>query len=644
MKKHLLAISMVMTGFGLFSQSTVWNPHNSNLDTTSGVRWMSVVDKDTVWAIKSDGTYPSAASNKFSRTINGGTFVPGTFLPDTLYYNSSSIKALNSKVAYIPCYSKDATRNGVIMKTTDGGLTWNNVVDTIGTSMFVGANNFPDWCHFWDVNHGIAMGDPNGSVAGGTAPAEMEIWKTNNGGTTWTRVPDANIPNPVGSEYGLTDSYFAMGKFLWFGTAHSASAVNHVYRSNDTGNTWLSSTVPGMNGGVSGLAFRDSLNGICWGSATSGGKFIAKRTTDGGATWTTIFQGNNMGIYDMCVVPGRNAYMSVGLDSASVAAGGVVGNGIVTSVTYDDGDTWVPLETAPGGAGANAFVMLKVCMLDSAHGWAGSFSDTTNKPFGGGGMNNWMGPVIAKACPLNISGVTNICNGNTTVLTANAGAATYTWMPGPVNTNTISVSPNTTQIYTVNSNAAGCLNSKTYTLNVTATPTVSITSSVTNDTIYNVNCASSPTVTTLGAVGAATSYSWAPTAGITGTGASVAAHPTVTTTYTLTGHTGACIGTSTVTVVSINCVNINQLTVNGTAFSVYPNPSNGQITVSLTNVKAGTVLAISDLLGNEVYRNTLNTYNMSQTLNLDLSALPKGVYLFGISNGNQSKVQKLVIQ
>ena len=69
------------------------------------------------------------------------------------------------------------------------------------------------------------------------------------------------------------------------------------------------------------------------------------------------------------------------------------------------------------------------------------------------------------------------------------------------------------------------------------------------------------------------------------------------------------------------------------------------IIVDLTNVKAGTSLTVSDLLGNEVYRTTLNsTNNMGQTLNMDLSALPKGVYLFGVSNGKEFKAQKLVIQ
>ncbi|HWY38088.1 MAG TPA: T9SS type A sorting domain-containing protein, partial [Bacteroidia bacterium] len=510
------------------------------------------------------------------------------------------------------------------------GVTWTNVADT--SFMFVGATNFPDWAHFYTNNRGIALGDPNGG--------NFEIYHTYNGGTTWTRVPNANIPAPSSTEYGLTDSYFTYGKkYVWFGTSHSANAVPHVYRSNDTGHTWQSATVAGLLGGVSGLAFRDSLNGLCWGySSLTSGKFMIKRTTDGGNTWTSVFQRGKVGEYDMCVIPGRNAYMSVGIDSTSAAGtGGIVGNGILTSVTYDDGDTWNILESGPGGPTANKILMLKVQMVDSAHGWAGSFSDTTNKPLGGGGMNTWKGPKIPFSCPLNISGATAICSGNSTVLTA-SGATSYTWSPASVNTATISVSPSTTAIYTVSSLLSGCANTKTYTLTVTTTPTVAVASSVTNDTI----CSGSST--TLSASGTATSYSWAPAGSITGTGATVVAHPTVTTTFTLTGHTGTCTGTTTLTITVNACVGINQFAVNGAQISFYPNPSNGAVSVSLTNAKVGTVLMVSDMLGNEVYKTSLNSNSMTQTLNIDLTALPKGVYLFGVSSGNQSKVQKLVIQ
>jgi hypothetical protein len=64
----------------------------------------------------------------------------------------------------------------------------------------------------------------------------------------------------------------------------------------------------------------------------------------------------------------------------------------------------------------------------------------------------------------------------------------------------------------------------------------------------------------------------------------------------------------------------------------------------MQNIKAGTNITVTDLLGNEVYRTVVNSGNLNQTLNIDLSQLSKGVYLFGASSGSQSSVQKLVIQ
>src|ERR1700761_4858100 len=165
--------------------------------------------------------------------------------------------------------------SGKIRKTINGGATWTNASDS--STLFIGASNFPDFVHFWDANNGIALGDPNNTNGSGN---EFEIWRTHNGGTNWTRVSGANIPNPSSSsEYGLTNSYTTMGKRVWFG-----SSVGRVFSSLDSGKTWTVGTATGLLGGVQGLAFRDSMNGICWGLATTTATTNSlKKTINGGA-------------------------------------------------------------------------------------------------------------------------------------------------------------------------------------------------------------------------------------------------------------------------------------------------------------------------------------------------------------------------
>jgi hypothetical protein len=638
MKKLVLTLSLVAGGIGLSGQtSTIWESHDSNLDTLWGIRYISAVDSNTVWGIGFDGKLTNPASNWFTRTSNGNNFTAGKFLPDTNDWNASGITAVNDSVAYIPCYFIAGTgRSGVVRKTTDKGVTWTTCTDT--TTMFTGAANFPDWAHFWDNNHGIILGDPNGNTAGSGA-AEFEIYITYNGGTNWTRVPDANIPNPNSGEYGVTNVYTTYGKkFMWYGTIHQAnSTVNRVFRSSDTGHTWQASIVPGLQAGISGLAFRDSMNGFAWGfTSTTSGKYLLKVTHDGGVTWTTSYTHSNSGTYDISAVPGRNAFISVGADSTTQAAGAYNIGGFKTSVTTDDGLTWQVLESGPVNISdnVNARRMLVVRMLDSLHGWAGCFSDSSNL----NGMDKYRGSKIPTSCPMFISGSASMCSGGTAVLTA-SGATSYNWNPGGMTTPSITVTPTQSTTYTMTGTTSTCTNSATFALTVNPTPTISISSSVSNDTI----CAGSTAQLT---ASGGTTYAWQPVGSFTGAGATVttATSLTATTTFTVTGTTGSCSSQKTITIAVKSCVGINQLSVNGGQISFYPNPSSGIVNVTMQNIKAGTNITVTDLLGNEVYRTVVNSGNLNQTLNIDLSQLSKGVYLFGASSGSQSSVQKLVIQ
>jgi gliding motility-associated-like protein len=68
---------------------------------------------------------------------------------------------------------------------------------------------------------------------------------------------------------------------------------------------------------------------------------------------------------------------------------------------------------------------------------------------------------------------TNICSAaGTSVTILGGGATTYTWMPGNINTSSISVNPTVSTTYTLTGATAGCSGSKTVAVNVSATPTI----------------------------------------------------------------------------------------------------------------------------------------------------------------------------
>ncbi len=125
-----------------------------------------------------------------------------------------------------------------------------------------------------------------------------------------------------------------------------------------------------------------------------------------------------------------------------------------------------------------------------------------------------------------------ICPSQSVTLTA-SGASTYTWNTGP-NTNTISVSPSSTTVYTVNGTTSSCNASRTVTVTVASQPTISVS----NTTICS---GSSATLTANGA----TNYTWAPGGQIT---SSIVVTPTTSTTYSITGSNGTCTNSTTATV------------------------------------------------------------------------------------------------
>lgn len=140
---------------------------------------------------------------------------------------------------------------------------------------------------------------------------------------------------------------------------------------------------------------------------------------------------------------------------------------------------------------------------------------------------------------VSVIGSTNICKGNSTVLTAQ-GASTYTWSSnaGGVTTNTVSLSPLADSVYTIIGTNAGCTTSNTVVVHVgSPTPTLTISGTT------GICIGGSTTLT----AGTAATYSWSSNAGGVTTN-TVTVNPTSNTVYTVTGSNGACSVVKTVTV------------------------------------------------------------------------------------------------
>ena len=357
MKKTVLtAFAVAALGLQAMAQgSAFWTPQPLNFAATSrGIRDIDITSATNAWAITYDGS-PGGTTNPpvqdFARTINGTTWTTGT-IPNATAYAFSNLSAVDANNAWVAMYNDASGSGGRIYKTADGGVTWTQQ----GSTLFANANSFLNIVHMFDLNNGWAQGDPiNG---------EFEMYTTTNGGTTWTAVPGANIPNPVSGEFGTVDVYTTVGNnIIYFGTNKG-----RVFKSTDAGVTW---TVTGNTTltQVEDLAFSSPTNGII----IQGDDLM--KTTDGGTTWTAVAYTGKIYGNDLKFVPGTgNTYVSTGAGDVALGLSG-------SSYSKDGGLTWVDYD--------NGFQRTALDFFSPTVGYAGGFSSATT------GMFKFTGTVVS---------------------------------------------------------------------------------------------------------------------------------------------------------------------------------------------------------------------------------------------------------
>lgn len=310
-----------------------WTEQNSGV--TARFRGISAVSDTVVWASGSNGT--------IVRTTDGGkTWQTVTPPPDTQKLDFRDIDAVDANTAYVLSIGPgEASR---IFKTSDGGKTW--------ATQFVNRDEkaFYDAMVFWDARRGVAVSD---SVDG-----RFVLLLTTDGGATWAPAPAAGLPPALPNEGAFAASGTNLtvpttgakgdGKHVWLGTGAAATA--RVLRSSDGGRTWAVAATPlpaGASAGIFSVAFRDARHGVIVGGDyknEAGAVDNVAVTSDGGATWTLVKntdKGKALSGFRSVVtyipVPGKS--------SRALVAVGPLGADFST----DDGQSWLPIDPAPGG-------------------------------------------------------------------------------------------------------------------------------------------------------------------------------------------------------------------------------------------------------------------------------------------------------
>lgn len=214
-------LSLAMLAVSALPAYAQWTAQASG--TTASLRGLSVVDAQVVWASGSRGTV--------IRTTTGGSAWQVVSPPDAAALDFRSIHARSAQVAHI------AATAGRIYRTTDGGATWSLRYQATDTTVFL------DAIDFWDDQHGVALGDPQGG--------RFLVLVTRDGGATWAEAPAASRPATVEGEAAFAASGTSLVvdgmRGAWLGSGGKAA---HLFRTTDRGTTWSSVDVPMRQGGA----------------------------------------------------------------------------------------------------------------------------------------------------------------------------------------------------------------------------------------------------------------------------------------------------------------------------------------------------------------------------------------------------------
>ena len=193
----------------------------------------------------------------------------------------------------------------------------------------------------------LAVDPTNASIiyAGG---ADGGVWKTTNGGTSWTPLTDSQVSLAVGAIAIDPSNHLN----IYVGTGEDNNNQDGytgagILKSTDGGTTWTNLPGPfvgpfdSVTGGGSIGSLAISPNGqVLLAGVTLEGADGVYRSTDGGTTWTGVLGGSGFPATGVVFDPtnGNIAFAAIG------ATAGNSKNGVYGST--DGGVTWSPLLTA----------------------------------------------------------------------------------------------------------------------------------------------------------------------------------------------------------------------------------------------------------------------------------------------------------
>ncbi len=167
------------------------------------IRAMSLPSEKVIWA--------SGSKGMVAKSTNEGVSFEWMQVKGFEKRDFRAMHAWNDQEAIIVAVAAPA----IILKTIDGGASWNKVYENADTSMFL------DAIHFSDKNNGTVIGDPIGG--------HLFILTTKNKGATWVQMPNdyfkSDLNNGEAFFASSNSNLIHIGKELLFVTGGLSSRL-----------------------------------------------------------------------------------------------------------------------------------------------------------------------------------------------------------------------------------------------------------------------------------------------------------------------------------------------------------------------------------------------------------------------------------
>lgn len=309
--KHIAGALVLLFGYSLTSISHAQEIKIIPQQTPSeaSLRGLSAVNELIAWASGTGGTV--------LRTVDGGNTWNDVTVPNETKTDFRDIEAFSASEAIVISAGSPAK----IYKTTDGGQNW--------TLTYVNESEkiFYDAMGFWDNKNGIAFSD--------AMDGHLVIITTKDGGESWNEINYKELPPSPEGEGGFAASGTCLTTFgkstVWIGLGSPAS---RVFKSENKGKTWTVVETPMKRpkptGGIFSLAFSSPFYGIAVGGDyedDSNREQNAAITGDGGKTWQVLNNNQPNGYRSVvALVPKTNWWIAAGTSGVDISK--------------DNGQTW----------------------------------------------------------------------------------------------------------------------------------------------------------------------------------------------------------------------------------------------------------------------------------------------------------------